>query len=239
MTLRNRDGCFVSYDEPHADRNFNQATEMMGLKLKRIHGVRGMRRAYELAAGTADTEEFFLIDADLFFTKPFDVYAVPSLDDETSMVVWKTTNPLTGAEYGYGGLKLMRKSAFDPAANSIDVTAGIEGTPQFMDVVVGESRFNSSPFHAWKAGLREAFKLSQSCEYCSRPHDRDLLLPWLTVGDSPGRFADQAQLGVDAGLELRTLVDAGRIDARVIQDGQRLREFHAGYPANGGKNWFA
>lgn len=232
MNHVDRDGCFVSYDEPHADSNYAQAIQMLQIPLKRVHGVRGMRRAYGLAASTVDTEEFFLVDADLFMTHPIDTHAIPVLAPSTSMLVWRTTNPLTGAVYGYGGLKLLRKRSFDLPSDSVDVTAGIPGAPTFRKDTVGESRFNSSPFHAWKAGLREAFKLSQACEYCRRSHDNDLLLPWLTVGRSQGDYANYAQLGVDAGIRLRQLADGGSFDARIVQDGQELKKMFSDIEGN-------
>ncbi|MFD8897156.1 hypothetical protein [Streptomyces ardesiacus] len=54
------DAVMLSYDEPIADRLHARVQRVLGTRVKRLHGVRGMRRAYRLAAEVTDSEQFLL-----------------------------------------------------------------------------------------------------------------------------------------------------------------------------------
>ncbi|WP_256638201.1 hypothetical protein [Streptomyces murinus] len=58
------DAVQLSYDEPLADSLHIRLARLLGGTVKRLHGVRGMRRAYRLTAELVDTDMFFLADGD-------------------------------------------------------------------------------------------------------------------------------------------------------------------------------
>ncbi|WP_224326638.1 hypothetical protein [Streptomyces olivaceus] len=58
------DAVMLSYDEPIADQLHARLQRVLGTRVKRLHGVQGMRRAYRLAAEVTDSEQFLLADGD-------------------------------------------------------------------------------------------------------------------------------------------------------------------------------
>lgn len=58
------DAVLLSYDEPMATSLHSRLQRTLGGKVKRLHGVHGMRRAYRLCAEVVDHEQFFLADGD-------------------------------------------------------------------------------------------------------------------------------------------------------------------------------
>lgn len=190
-----RDCVLLSYDEPRADEHFQLLAGVFGV-VRRLHGVRGMHRAYRLCAEVADTKEFFLADADLAIDPGFDPAAVAPLGPGVPMRVWCTRNPVNGLTYGYGGLKLCRRSTLRRLRNvgAVDVLAALPGRPEFASQVAGETRFDTSPRHAWRAGFRECAMLTRGCDYGRiRDHEADhRLRTWRTGGAAssapgPGR----------------------------------------------------
>lgn len=197
-----RDCVLLSYDEPRADEHFGLLTGVFGV-VRRLHGVRGMCRAYRMCAEVADTEEFFLADADLAIDPGFDPDAAAPLGPGVSMRVWRTRNPVNGLVYGYGGLKLCRRSLLGrlrDAVGAVDVLAALPGRPEFVSQVAGETRFDTSSRHAWRAGFRECAMLTRGCDY-GRVHDHEAehrLHIWTTVGR--GEFGGWARQGALDGI---------------------------------------
>ncbi|MGC5343940.1 hypothetical protein PZB75_16945 [Streptomyces sp. AM 4-1-1] len=165
----------LSYDEPLANQFHTRLEGVFGGPVKRLHGVHGMRRAYRLCAEVVDHEQFFLADGDFDIHPAFDTAAVEPLGEGVSMRVWRAVNPVTGHAYGYGGLKLLRRTALRQMGNAVDVLAALPGKAEFAPESAGVTRFNQSPFHAWKAGFRECAMLTRGSEYgmsASRTADR-------------------------------------------------------------------
>jgi hypothetical protein len=159
------DAVMLSYDEPLADKLHARLQRVLGIRAKRLHGVRGMRRAYRLAAEVVDCESFLLADGDFVIATEFDITAVQPLAEDVSMRVWQAVNPLNGLVYGYGGLKLIRRSALRELGHAVDVLAALPGRVEFTDQIAGTTRCNQSPYHAWKAGFRECAMLARGSEY--------------------------------------------------------------------------
>lgn len=70
------DAVMLSYDEPIADRLHARLQRVLGTRVKRLHGVQGMRRAYRLAAEVTDSEQFLLADGDFVIATEFDLGSV-------------------------------------------------------------------------------------------------------------------------------------------------------------------
>ncbi|MCD0449444.1 hypothetical protein LO762_09610 [Actinocorallia sp. API 0066] len=163
------DTVFLSVDEPLADELFGRLCRVLG-PAKRLHGVRPMRRAYQLCAQLADTEEFFLADGDFDIDPDFYADAIDPLAEGTCMRVWQARNPINGLTYGYGGLKLIRASALRHLGDAVDVLAALPGQVEFTGTPAGTTRIDQSPYHAWKAAFRECAMLARGCEYGATGH---------------------------------------------------------------------
>lgn len=193
------DAVMLSYDEPLADKLHTRLQRVLGVKVKRLHGVDGMRRAYRLAAEVVDAEQFLLADGDFVLGTEFDLRAVEPLPEETSMRVWRARNPLTGLIYGYGGLKLIRRSALREMGEAVDVLAALPGRTQFVADIAGTTRINQSPYHAWKAGFRECAMLARGSEYgMDDTESTERIAAWITAGE--GEFAPFAVSGAREGV---------------------------------------
>lgn len=193
------DAVMLSYDEPLADALHTRLQRVWRQPVKRLHGVRGMRRAYRLAAEAVDHEQFFLADGDFELSQAFDIDAVEPLRDGESMRVWRTANPINGLLYGNGGLRLIRRSALRELETAIDVLAPLPGLTIFSKEVAGITRCNQTPFHAWRAGFRECAMLARGSEYgMSRQETADRIATWCREGT--GAFAAKAVAGAREGV---------------------------------------
>ncbi|MEV0599860.1 hypothetical protein AB0I82_11260 [Streptomyces sp. NPDC050315] len=190
---------------------------VLGGTVKRLHGVHGMRRAYRLCAEVVDREQFFIADGDFAIDSDFDPAAVLPLEEGTSMRVWRAVNPISGLSYGYGGLKLIRRSALREMGHAVDVLAGLPGRIEFDQQTAGVTRFNQSPFHAWKAGFRECAMLARGSEY-GMPDDeaRQRLQAW--TASREGEFATYAVAGARDGVAF------ARVSARDPQRFEHLND---------------
>ncbi|MGW0607828.1 hypothetical protein [Streptomyces sp. NPDC002640] len=193
------DAVMLSFDEPLADDLHARLQQVLGIPAKRLHGVRGMRRAYRLAAETVDGETFFLADGDFSIAHEFAITDVAPLAPEVSMRVWQAVNPLNGLVYGYGGLKLIRRSALRDLGHAVDVLAALPGRIEFTAEVAGTTRCNQSPYHAWKAGFRECAMLARGSEYgMSDEQTAARIAAWQNC--SQGEFAAFAASGAVEGV---------------------------------------
>jgi hypothetical protein len=222
------DVVMLSYDEPLADELHTRLTEVLGRPVKRLHGVRGMRRAYRLTAEVADTDQFLLADGDFAIDARFDSGAVAPLAEGVAMRVWRAVNPVNGLVYGYGGLKLVRRSALREMGEAIDVLAALPGRTEFAQQVAGVTRFNQSPFHAWKAGFRECAMLAAGSEYgMAEDRARERIEAW--IASEHGEFAVFAACGATEGVAFAAQADRQHGAFDLINDPGWLRaRFTAG-----------
>ncbi|MEU1376050.1 hypothetical protein ABZ442_20690 [Streptomyces triculaminicus] len=193
------DAVLLSYDEPMASGLHRRLGRVLGSTVKRLHGVHGMRRAYRITAELVDTEQFFLADGDFSIDTRFPAADVEPLADGISMRVWRAVNPVNGLTYGYGGLKLIRRDALREMGEAVDVLAALPGKVEFCQDTAGTTRFNQSPYHAWKAGFRECAMLARGSEYGMNDADaRARLDAWRS--SSTGDFATYAAAGARDGI---------------------------------------
>ncbi|WAL73186.1 hypothetical protein OU787_17725 [Kitasatospora sp. YST-16] len=205
MTGAGLDAVFLSFDEPLASVLHARTERVLGRPVKRLHGVHGMRRAYGLCARLVDTEAFFLGDGDFEIDEHFDPAAVAPLAEGVAMRVWQAVNPVNGLTYGYGGMKLIRTAALLEMGEAFDVLAALPGKVEFAKAVAGITRFDQSPFHAWKAGFRECAMLTRGCEYGTAPADAHFrIASWTDRGQGP--YGEWAVLGAREGV---SFADAG------------------------------
>lgn len=223
------DAVMLSYDEPLADKLHARLQRVLGIRVKRLHGVEGMRRAYRLAAEVVDHEQFLLADGDFVLAAEFALPAVEPLAEGVSMRVWRARNPLNGLVYGYGGLKLIRRSALRDLGDAVDVLAALPGRVEFTPDIAGTTRINQSPYHAWKAGFRECAMLSRGSEYgMGDAETAERIAAWIAGGE--GEFAAFAVLGAREGVAFaHEAARAPELFAKLNDPGWLTARFTAGH----------
>lgn len=192
---------FLSYDEPNADENYETLVSRFPYA-KRIHGVKGIVQAHKRAATASLTEYFWVVDADNIIHDDFDFsfkWEKPR-DGLTRVCVWKSVNGVNGLEYGNGGVKLLPKypvsiyplSQFN---RHLDFATTIEAIFHYDQTVASTNNFNTSPFHSWRAGFREVFKLRTKLEGDLDDKQAKDIGNWIEVWLSEG---EDAPYGADA-----------------------------------------
>ncbi len=151
---------FISYQEPNADENYERLKKRFPLA-KRVHGVKGIHNAHVAAAKKCFTKMFWAVDGDAFVTDnmSFD-YVVDEYNLDT-VHVWRSINPVNGLIYGYGGVKLLpRKLTIGVDTTTSDMTTSISNKFKAVPFVSNITKFDTSPYEAWKGAFRECAKLS-------------------------------------------------------------------------------
>ena len=70
-------------------------------------------------------------------------------------------NPITGLEYGYGGVKLFNTAQVRTATSwGLDFTTGLSTRFKAMPQVSCVTRFNTDSYSTWRSAFRECVKLT-------------------------------------------------------------------------------
>lgn len=198
---------FISYNEPTADENYQLISNRFS-KVKRIHGIKGIYNAHLEAANRAETDMFWVVDADAIIEKDFtfEIEYYPHYDSGnrrehlSTVHVWQSRNPINGLIYGYGGVKLLPKYLVKQMNNSsIDITTSISNKLKVVSKVSNITAFNVSPFETWKSAFRECVKLSS--KIIDRNYDEEneqRLRVWMTEGKD-SKFGEYAIAGAKEG----------------------------------------
>lgn len=191
------DVVFVSYQEPNADENFARL-QMFTPGAKRVHGVKGVFNAWRKAAETSAQPYFYLVEADSWIVDGFS-FGWPEDPVAADIYLWTARNAVNGLVWYNGGLKLLsREAALSMDPNAVDFFLSMKGRRKSLRACASETRFNATPFLAWRCGFRECTKLAGGL--VQLPQAGELLRIWQTVGaDKPnGRWC---MLGARMGAE--------------------------------------
>jgi hypothetical protein len=162
--LRLYDIVFISYNESNADENWNLLKTRFP-KANRVHGIKGIHNAHIEAARISTTPMFWVVDGDAIVNESFDFSLLLHQWDRDTVYVWRSQNPVTGLEYGYGGVKLLpRILTLNMDVNSVDMTTSISKKFKAMSAVSNITAFNTDPFSAWRSAFRECVKLSVNAD---------------------------------------------------------------------------
>lgn len=197
--LADLDLFFLSYDEPAADRHFAQLSKVSPRPPRRVHGVKGLQNAYATAARDSRTERFVTVDADSFVEDDA-VFQVTADDEGVDNLVFAfmARNPVNGLVYGNGSVKCWSKRSFDGLRTHEAAPAGAghvdfyHALPyRWLPETASVNCFATDPFHAFRAGYREAVKLSLRPDSAPGAEPRPLILSerarhristWISVG---------------------------------------------------------
>jgi hypothetical protein len=138
-------------------------------------------------------------DADLVDDFNFDIEYFPyydagnRLEQQSTVYVWFSQNPINDLVYGYGGVKLLpTKLTLEMNIESVDMTTSISEKFKVVNQISNISVFNVDEFSTWKSAFRECAKLASKIiggEYDIETDDR--LYTWVTTGKEKqyGNFA--------------------------------------------------
>ena len=188
---------FISFNESNADESYNSLLERFP-QAKRIHGVKGIHNAHLQAAKLSTTDMFYVVDADAIIVDDFNFnYRVAHYDSysKSTVHVWRSINPITKLEYGYGGVKLLpTQLTLAMPVDSVDMTTNISTSFKVMPDISNITAFNTDPFSTWRSAFRECCKLAVTND----AEALDRLAVWCTlVNDVP--YGDYAYSGALAG----------------------------------------
>jgi hypothetical protein len=169
--MRDLDVVFISYDEECADENYSWLAQHTPRPPLRVHGVKGFHNAYLCASNAAATPRFVTVDADnrVLESRFFDLLIDDrSLDD--IVFSFNSRNSVNGLTYGNGGIKCWPKALL-PQVLTHECSDGGSGGLNSIDFnyvcryyrvgfLASETICNATPYHAFRAGYREAVKLS-------------------------------------------------------------------------------
>lgn len=229
------DVLFLSYSEPQAERNFQSLLKRYP-RLKRLHGVTGMGRAYKMTAEVVDTPYYFLVDADSEIREDFDFDSVEVPEEPNLIRIWSTENAVNGLVYGYGGLKLCSREGMRTLKDdTLDVLGSGKNKLVFEKQIASTTRFNVSPYDAWKAGFRECCMLQAgSGIHMPKEKAEARIQIWKTKGEDK-EYGSWAIRGAYDGsfYALRNVQDFHAL--KKIDDPKWLKEeFFLRYPEQGG-----
>lgn len=157
---------YISYDEPLADERYRDLCAKSPKPIKRVHGIRGLHAAHRACAEQSETHRFVTIDSDNIVNAPLFFQRIE--DDQSDLVFsYKARNGINGLEYGQGGIKvwpkplLLNYQTHEMATREED-TSDFCFTFRFMQMnyLASTTLPNGSPLEAFRAGYREAVKLT-------------------------------------------------------------------------------
>jgi hypothetical protein len=223
-TYQPYDIVFISYREPAASSAYKRLTARFPATW--VKDVTGIFEAHKAAANSVNSKMFWVVDADADILDTFDFGYIPDVYDQDVVHVWASRNPVTGQEYGYGGVKLFnREQVLDATSWGLDFTTGLSSRFKAMPEVSCVTRFNVDGLSTWRSAFRECVKLTLKDD----AESRERLDGWLhPVPDA--YFRHEAKRGAEEG---RAYAQANRNDLAalsLINDyGWLKQRYHNGF----------
>ena len=195
---------FLSYDEPNADQNWNSLRQRFP-QAKRIHGVDGILSAHKACAKLSETPFFFVVDGDNEIHTSF-VFHLDFIPEKGACYVWRALNPVNGLIYGFGAVKLLdRDLILAKKVMGVDMTTSLGDHYVIRPELASTTRFNSSPYQAWKSAFRECVKLASGGIARRKENESSLRLEtWISVADPKAAFSEWSLRGARCGKEFAT-----------------------------------
>jgi hypothetical protein len=195
---------FISYDEINCETNYNNLLKRFP-RTKCIDKVKGIYKAHVEAAKLCTTDYFWVVDGDSEIVPDFNFdYIVPFYDYER-VRVWRSINPINDLIYGYGGVKLLPRTSVLKKFNNYnslekpDMTTSISRNYEPIMEISNITKFNTSPFNAWRSAFRECVKLSSKIINGQIDIETQKRLDiWTTVG-SDRKYGEYALAGAMEG----------------------------------------
>ena len=160
-TSKPYDIVFLSYKEEGSSNAYERLTARFNAIW--VKDIKGIFNAHKEAANRVKSDLFWVVDADADISEDFDFSYIPDVYDEEVVHVWASKNPVTGEEYGYGGVKLFnRQQILDATSWGLDFTTGLSNRFKAMPEISCTTRFNTDGYSTWRSAFRECVKLTLS-----------------------------------------------------------------------------
>ena len=196
-TYKPYDTVFISFNDEYADKKFDALAKRVP-GIKHIKDVQGIFNAHQAGAKAVDSTMFWVVDSDAEVVEDFEFNYIPDVYDQETVHVWKSINPITGDDYGYGGVKLFNRQQVLDATNwGLDFTTGLSKSFKLVEEVSNVTKFNTSPLATWRSAFRECVKLAVKPDAESKAR----LATWLAASESDATYAQYAADGAKAGSE--------------------------------------
>jgi hypothetical protein len=171
---------------------------------------------------------FWVVDADAEVSEDFDFSYIPDVYDQEVTHVWNARNPLTGHEYGYGGIKLFNtEQVRDATSWGLDFTTGLSSRFKAMPEISCTTKFNTDGFSTWRSAFRECVKLSMKDDEDSRVRLQSWLFPIPGVD-----YREEAKAGAQAGIDYAEANANKPMRLAKINDYEWLKEQYDEYQHN-------
>lgn len=207
--MEDLDIVYISYDEPKANEFFADLKKKSPREPLRVHGVKGFDAAHKAAANLAKTKRFITVDGDCLVRPSF--FKVDIKLESDYVYSFSALNTANGLSYGNGGVKIWPKKL----VLTVDTHEKGKGndfcwTYRYWQVNnIASDVYYHSAYHAFRAGFREAVKLSlvqdkklstwkETREKMYQPNLSRLIV-WATVGTDT-EFGQWAIYGARSGL---------------------------------------
>lgn len=165
--IKDLDIFFISYDEPNAEENYAKLSAISSRPVKRVHGVTGFHAAHRRCAEESETSRFVTIDGDNVVDPDLFYQSVDDADGRDLVFSFKARNIVNGLEYGNGGVKVWPKGLVlnvptHEAATDAEAQTDFCWKYRYMQVdkLASYVHCNASPKQAFRAGYREAVKMT-------------------------------------------------------------------------------
>jgi hypothetical protein len=206
-TYQPYDIVFLSYKEQGATSAYKRLTARFNATW--VKDIAGIFNAHKEAARSVKSKMFWVVDADAEILDTFDFGYIPDVYDQEVVHVWASRNPITGQEYGYGGVKLFnREQVINATSWGLDFTTGLSTRFKSMPEVSCITKFNSDEYSTWRSAFRECVKLALKDDADSRERLEGWLHP---VADAD--FSKEAKRGAEEG---RAYAQANRNDVEAL-----------------------
>ena len=184
---------FLSYNEPGSTTAYERLTARFDAY--HVKDVKGIFNAHKTASYRVSSDMFWVVDADADVSEDFDFSYIPDVYDEEVVHVWASKNPVTGEEYGYGGVKLFNTNQVRNATTwGLDFTTGLSKRFKAMPQISCTTRFNTDAYSTWRSAFRECVKLTLSDDVDSDTRLNSWLNPQIYAD-----FVDDAIRGAKEG----------------------------------------
>ena len=145
---------FLTTGEPGSPHNLARLREKADPLL--IENVKGFWNAHKACSIVANTEWFYVVDADAWIVDDFEFDHQPI---GNQVQVFRSINPVNGLKYGHGAVKMFRQDMFQQAQPTVDITTSLGGIVA-LDRISNEHRYNVDAYSSWRCAFRECVKLS-------------------------------------------------------------------------------
>ena len=176
--VRPMDIIFISYDEPSAEKRFNELKSRFP-RAKWCRDVQGQTLAYMTAASMSETDYFFAVFPKLEIVESFKFDFQPDRIKNPCHYIFNCKNPVNGLEYGHGAVLLYNKKlVMQTTKPGLDFT--LSAPHDWVPILSAINHFNETPWLAWRTAFREVIKLLQNKPTVENNYR---LKKWLTVGE--------------------------------------------------------